>query len=60
MSGMRFGLFYLPTLPAAIRADGAESLRTVLEQICYGKQLGFDSVVRGHGTTSQWKNSALS
>ena len=43
MSGMRFGLFYLPT-SSALRTDGAESLVTVVEQTCYAEQLGFDSV----------------
>jgi alkanesulfonate monooxygenase SsuD/methylene tetrahydromethanopterin reductase-like flavin-dependent oxidoreductase (luciferase family) len=41
---MRYGLFYLPSSLPSSRADGAARLRTVVEQTCYGEQLGFDSV----------------
>ena len=41
---MRYGLFYLPSSLPSSRADGAERLRIVIEQTCYGEQLGFDSV----------------
>jgi natural product biosynthesis luciferase-like monooxygenase protein len=44
MSAMRYGLFYLPSSLPATRAEGSERLRTVVEQIAYGEQLGFDSV----------------
>src|SRR5438445_8781176 len=41
---MRFGLFYLPSSLPATRAAGAERLHAIVEQTCYGEQLGFDSV----------------
>ena len=41
---MRYGLFYLPSSLPSSRADGAERLRSVVEQTGYGEQLGFDSV----------------
>jgi alkanesulfonate monooxygenase SsuD/methylene tetrahydromethanopterin reductase-like flavin-dependent oxidoreductase (luciferase family) len=41
---MRYGLFYLPSSLPSSRADGAMRLRTIVEQTCYGEQLGFDSV----------------
>ena len=44
MSAMRYGLFYLPSSLPATRAEGSERLRTVVEQIAHGEQLGFDSV----------------
>jgi len=44
MSGMRFGLFFLPTPSPGTLPNGAENLRAVVEQSAYGEQLGFDSV----------------
>jgi natural product biosynthesis luciferase-like monooxygenase protein len=41
---MRYGLFYLPSSLGATPTDGAERLRAVVEQTCYGERLGFDSV----------------
>ena len=41
---MRYGLFYLPSSLPASGPDGAKRLRTIIEQTCYGEQLGFDSV----------------
>lgn len=41
---MRYGIFHLPSLTPANRSDGAERLRTVVEQSAYGETLGFDSV----------------
>jgi natural product biosynthesis luciferase-like monooxygenase protein len=41
---MRFGLFYLPSSLPSTRAEGAERLRAVVEQVGYAEQLGFDSV----------------
>lgn len=41
---MRYGLFYLPSSLPANRADGAERLRIVVEQVGYAEQLGFNSV----------------
>ncbi len=41
---MRFGLFYLPSSLPATREEGAERLHTVVAQIGYAEQLGFDSV----------------
>src|SRR5499433_3722999 len=41
---MHYGLFYLPSSLPATRSDGAERLRTVVEQTFYAEQLGFDSV----------------
>ena len=40
---MRYGIFYLPSLSAADRADGAKRLREIVEQAAYGEELGFDS-----------------
>jgi natural product biosynthesis luciferase-like monooxygenase protein len=41
---MRYGVFYLPSSLPSSRADGAYRLRTVVEQVCYAEELGFDSV----------------
>jgi natural product biosynthesis luciferase-like monooxygenase protein len=41
---MRFGIFYLPSLTAADRANAAGSLHSIVEQAAYGEELGFDSV----------------
>lgn len=41
---MRYGLFYLPSSLPATRAEGAERLRTIVEQTAYAEDLGFDSV----------------
>ena len=41
---MRYGLFYLPSSLPAAPSEGAERLRTVVEQTGYAEQLGFDSV----------------
>jgi natural product biosynthesis luciferase-like monooxygenase protein len=41
---MRYGIFYLPSLTAADRANGAARLREVVEQSAYAEELGFDSV----------------
>ena len=41
---MRFGLFYLPSSLPVTRAEGAERFRTIVEQVSYGEQLGFESV----------------
>ena len=41
---MRYGLFYLPSSLPATRAEGAERFRTIVEQIAYGEEIGFDSV----------------
>jgi natural product biosynthesis luciferase-like monooxygenase protein len=41
---MRYGLFYLPSSLPATRAEGAERFRTIVEQVSYGEQLGFQSV----------------
>jgi len=41
---MRYGLFYLPSSLPATRAQGAERFRSIVEQVSYGEQLGFDSV----------------
>ena len=41
---MRYGLFYLPSSLPSTRADGVERLRSVVEQVGYAEQLGFDSV----------------
>ena len=41
---MRYGLFYLPSSLPATRAEGAERFRTVVEQVSYAEQIGFDSV----------------
>jgi alkanesulfonate monooxygenase SsuD/methylene tetrahydromethanopterin reductase-like flavin-dependent oxidoreductase (luciferase family) len=41
---MRCGLFYLPSSLPATRAEGAERFRTIIDQIVYGEEIGFDSV----------------
>jgi natural product biosynthesis luciferase-like monooxygenase protein len=41
---MRYGLFYLPSSVPATRAEGAERFHTIVEQVAFGEQLGFDSV----------------
>jgi alkanesulfonate monooxygenase SsuD/methylene tetrahydromethanopterin reductase-like flavin-dependent oxidoreductase (luciferase family) len=40
---MRYGLFYLPSSLPARRAQGAERFRTIVDQISYGEQIGFES-----------------
>ncbi|HSK29689.1 MAG TPA: LLM class flavin-dependent oxidoreductase, partial [Candidatus Limnocylindria bacterium] len=41
---MRYGIFYLPVLTPADRADGPGRFHTIVEQAAYGEALGFDSV----------------
>ena len=41
---MKYGLFYLPSSLPATRAEGAERFHTIVEQVAFGEQLGFDSV----------------
>jgi natural product biosynthesis luciferase-like monooxygenase protein len=41
---MRYGLFYLPSSLPATRAEGAERFRTIVEQVGFGEDLGFESV----------------
>ena len=41
---MRYGLFYLPSSLPATRAEGAERFRTIIDQVVYGEEIGFDSV----------------
>lgn len=41
---MRFGLFYLPSSLPATRVEGAERFRTIIDQIAYGEEIGFESV----------------
>jgi alkanesulfonate monooxygenase SsuD/methylene tetrahydromethanopterin reductase-like flavin-dependent oxidoreductase (luciferase family) len=41
---MHYGIFYLPSLTPADRADGANRFHSVVEQAAYGEELGFDSV----------------
>jgi len=41
---MRFGIFYLPSLTPADRANAGERLFSIVEQTAYGEELGFDSV----------------
>jgi natural product biosynthesis luciferase-like monooxygenase protein len=41
---MRYGLFYLPSSLPPTRADGAERFRTVVDQVSFGEEIGFDSV----------------
>jgi len=41
---MRYGLFYLPSSLPLTRAEGAERFRTIVDQIAYGEEIGFDSV----------------
>ena len=44
MSAMRYGLFYLPSSLPGSREEGAQRLRTVVEQVAHAERLGFDSV----------------
>jgi natural product biosynthesis luciferase-like monooxygenase protein len=41
---MRYGIFYLPSSLPATRAEGAERFRTIVEQVGFGEDLGFESV----------------
>ncbi len=41
---MRYGLFYLPSSLPATRKEGAERLRTVVEQAAFAETIGFQSV----------------
>ena len=41
---MRYGLFYLPSSLPATRTEGAERFRTVVEQVGFGEEIGFESV----------------
>lgn len=41
---MRYGLFYLPSSLPATRAEGAARFRTIVDQIAYGEEIGFESV----------------
>jgi len=41
---MAYGLFYLPSSLPATRAEGAERFRTIVEQVAYGEEIGFESV----------------
>ncbi len=41
---MRYGLFYLPTSLPATPVEGAQRYRTVIDQVAYAEELGFDSV----------------
>ena len=41
---MSFGLFYLPSSLPATRNEGAERFRTIVDQVAFGEQLGFNSV----------------
>ena len=41
---MRYGLFYLPSSLPLTRAEGAERFRTIVDQIAYGEEIGFESV----------------
>jgi natural product biosynthesis luciferase-like monooxygenase protein len=41
---MSYGLFYLPSSLPATRREGAERFRTILEQVSYAEQIGFESV----------------
>ena len=41
---MRYGLFYLPSSLPATRAEGVERFRTVIDQVAYGEEIGFQSV----------------
>jgi natural product biosynthesis luciferase-like monooxygenase protein len=40
---MRYGIFHLPSLSAADRANGSDRLKSIVEQAAYGEALGFDS-----------------
>jgi natural product biosynthesis luciferase-like monooxygenase protein len=41
---MKYGLFYLPSSLPATRAEGTERFRTVVDQVAYAEQIGFESV----------------
>jgi natural product biosynthesis luciferase-like monooxygenase protein len=41
---MRYGLFYLPSSLPSTRAEGAERFRTIIDQIVFGEEIGFESV----------------
>lgn len=41
---MRFGIFFLPSLTPADRANAADRLYSMVEQAAYGEELGFESV----------------
>ena len=41
---MRYGLFYLPSSLPATRPEGAQRFRTVVEQVGFAEEIGFDSV----------------
>jgi natural product biosynthesis luciferase-like monooxygenase protein len=41
---MRYGLFYLPSSLPASRVEGAGRFRTIIDQIAYGEDIGFNSV----------------
>ena len=41
---MNWGLFYLPTALPDTPAEGAELYRTIIEQVRYAEQIGFNSV----------------
>jgi len=41
---MRYGLIYLPSSLPPTRPDGAERFRTVVDQVSFGEEIGFDSV----------------
>ena len=41
---MRYGLFYLPSSLPATRTEGAERFRTIIDQVAYGEESGFESV----------------
>ena len=41
---MDYGIFYLPSLTRADRANGADRLHSIVEQAAYGEHLGFSSV----------------
>ncbi len=41
---MSYGLFYLPSSLPATRGEGAVRFRTVVDQVAYGEEIGFESV----------------
>jgi alkanesulfonate monooxygenase SsuD/methylene tetrahydromethanopterin reductase-like flavin-dependent oxidoreductase (luciferase family) len=41
---MRYGIFFLPSLTAADRANAADCLHSIVEQAAFGEELGFESV----------------
>ena len=41
---MRYGIFDLPSLSRADHANAAERFHSIVEQVAYGEELGFDSV----------------